>query len=357
MSLPQPDKGCKPPQVPIYPKIAAQAIKTGHAEVYRLYALVQARAMVNQGRYIFTRAEMRAFCAGLLNDQQIDRALAAGNGIFWSYSPNHQTYRMVSRAKVAIALGFRGNPGRAVLLPGSAFQGRLADWKAAVYAAYLSQLRKATPSRDHLCEVFGVSLPTLLDWERRAGVKVRPRLVMSVVPGEIEGPGHDQAVAEATSAEIERSRTARTWLTVVGPRGGIIAGRRLMDNQNNPLPDYWQVQEEPGWEDRSTIRFTWQTTNVYQSPLNVAPSGRGSWLEAEMKRLSIPDTDAMGSTERRPAPCYDNRPGWHDIPATAVKWQRRKWNRGRPAIVAQYRKVLIVGEWWPSHAALWGERE
>jgi hypothetical protein len=359
MSLPQPAQGCNPPQIRNYPQIAALAIKCGYASAYRLYTLVQVRATINQGRCIFTRAEILAFCKnlGVMNEQAVDRALYQGTSLLWTYSPEHRTYKMISRAKVAAALGFTANPGRAVVMPPKAFQGRLADWKAAVYAAYLGQLYQATPSREYLCEVFGVSLPTLLDWEKRAGINVRPRLVTTALPAEIVGPGEDQAVAYATSTELDRSQTARVWLTVVGKRGRLIAGRRLMDNHNQYFDDYWQVQQEPGWEAGSTIRLTWQTTNSYSSPLNVAPTGRGSWLEAEIKRLtSIPDRNAMGRTERRPTDSwYDTRPGWHDNPVTAAKWQKRKWNRSRPVIIAHYHKERVVGEWQPSHAALWGE--
>ena len=346
----------KPQNLIDYPRIAAQAIQQGHASAHRLYVVVQHRARMHQGCQLFSRAEIAAYCVllGVMNQAQVDRALRDGLGLYWIYSPSHRTYKMISRAKVAVGLNFAGNPGRAVALPTEAFQGRLSDWKAATYAAYLAQLRKATPSREHLCSVFGVSLPTLLDWERRSGVKATARIVMSVPPAQIAGPG-DQATTAAVSLEIDRNRTARTWISIMTKRGRIVAGRRLMDNNNGFLPDYWDVQDEPGWEADSEPYFTWQTTNEYHSPLNVTPSGRGKWLEGEIKRNSTPVTNALGGTQSRPAPDYDTRPGWHEDGYKAVKWQGKRHNRCRPAIVAKRGKGVVRGMWQPSHAALWGE--
>jgi len=325
----------------IYPKIAAVAIASGQAEAYRLYSLVLARARATRGRYIFSRTDLRAL--GVLSDQQIDRALALGCGVFWFYSPAHRSYRMSSQANIALALGFSGNPGRAVTLPIAAFEGRLSNFKAAVYAAYLAQQRRPTTSRTALAKLFGVSVPTLLAWEKKLGVQVLPRTIVADVP--------DGSQPLAVALEIEKNRTARTWLQVMGPRGRRIAKRRLMDNTNTPLDDYWQVQEEPGWEEGSEIKVCWQTTNFYRSPLNVAPSGRGCWLERDIKRHSIPDTKAKGSTEGR----INTRLGWLPDEYTAIKWQHRRRNRCRPAVVEQVKKDEVLGTWLPSHSALWEE--
>jgi len=342
--------------ITVYPQIAAQAIQQGHASASRLHAIVLHRARSNQGRQIFNRADLLSFCEalGVLNAQQVDRGLHEGLGLFWTYSPVHKTYKLISQAKIAAGLQFTGSPGRAVVLPVGAFQGRLSDWKAAVYAAYLAQLRQNTPGREHLCAVFGVSLPTLLDWERRAGVQAMPRMVLSTPPAEITGPDA-QATAAAVSLEIAQHRTARTWVSIVGPRGRLIAGRRLMDDHNTPLPDYWEVQREPGWEAGSQPYLTWQTTNEYHSPANIAPTGRGQWLKGEIKRIATPATNALGGTPVRSAPRCETRPGWHEEGYKAVKWQSRRQNRSRPAIVVRRSTAGVQGTWLPSHAALWGE--
>ena len=345
------------PRVRIYPIIAAAAIRRGQASAFRLYTVAQYRATLNSGRAIFSRFDLLTLCCelGILNEQQLDRALKDGGGLFWTYSPEHKTYKLISRAKVAAALGFTGNPGRAVALPLQAYRGRLADFKAAVYAAFLGQQRKTTPSREFLCEMFGVTVPTLLDWERRTRVKVRPRIVMAkpvadVVQGSAD---YQQQAAAALSDETERNRTKRVWVTIVTKRGRVIAGRRLMDNENTPLPDYWDVQQEPGWEVDSRPLLAWQTTNDYQSPLDVAPKGRGRWLKSDIKRLSTPDVNALGGTQNRPSTSHS--PKWHDDTTKVDKWQSRRSNRDRPAVVARYFKHHIVGLWRPSHAALWGE--
>jgi hypothetical protein len=347
----------------LYPQIAAQAIQQGHASASRLHALVLYRARENQGRQIFSRADILTTCdvLGVMNPSQVDRDLRAGLGVFWTYSPLHKTYKLIGQAKIAAVLGVTGSPGWAVNLPLTAFRGRLADWKAAVYAAYLAQLRQTTPSRDCLCKVFGVSLPTLIDWERRTGVRATPRLVM-VAPRDNFVADGDLAAAASVGLEIDQHRTARTWISIVGPRGRLIAGRRLMDNRNTPLPDYWDVQSEPGWEPGSQPYFTWQTTNNYYSPLDVTFTGRRQWLEGEIERVLTPVKNASGGTQTRSArrdkprsDCRDTRPYWHENEYKAVKWQGRRDNRSRPAIVVKLGPGVIKGLWLPSHAALWGE--
>jgi len=332
-----------------YPVITATAIRSGLAAPARVYELVQALAVSRNGSPFFTRADLIAL--DLLSEQQVDRALAAGLGIFWTRTPLGD-YHMTSRAKVAVALGHVGKPGRAVTLPLKAFTGRLSNFKAHTYAGYLGQLRRQSPSRNRLCEVFGVSLPTLLAWERRSGVKPRPRLIMAD-PANLDGATGTQEQQAAIFGEIDRNRGGRVWISVVGPRGGIKAGRRLMDSENQALDDYWSVVEAPTWEINAQPVITWQTTNDYSNtPLGVAPSGRGSWLHADIKRLGSPDMNAMGG---KPSRSSSPRPGWHDDPATADKWQGRRWNRVKPAIIAQYVKTAVTGTWRPSRAAVWGE--
>ena len=341
-----------------YPQISALAIRQGFSGPMRLYDLVQSLAVSRNGRPFFSRADLTSL--DLLMAQQIDRALRDGLGLFWTRTPNGD-YHMTSRAKVAVALKLEGKPGRAVWLPCEAFTGRMVNWKSATYAAYLAQLYRTTPSRDLLCEIFGVSIPTLLSWEHKTGIHVRRRIVMAD-PENLQGATGDQDQLAAVYDELEANATARTWITIRGPRGGIIAGRRLMTNENDELGDYWEVVEAPAWELKATPVLTWQTTNDYQSPLDVTPSGRGSWLHADIKRLGIPDTNAMGS----PPDCgsdddddpdqWRTRPGWHDDPLKAYKWQGRKPNRSRPAVIQKVFNERITGEWLPSRAALWNEK-
>ncbi len=338
-----------------YPVISAAAIRLGKAQAaaVRLYDIVQTLARARNGYPFFTRAELIAL--NLLDEQQIDRALRAGLDLFWDRTSNG--YHMISRAKVAVALGLEGKPGRAVLLPAKAFTGRLSNFKAFCYAGYLTQLHRQTPSREFLCDVFGVVLPTLLAWERKTGVEPRSRFVMAD-PATLKGATGQQNQAAAIYDEINRNSSPRKWITIVGPRRGVKAGRRLMDSDNNELDDYWSVTEEPAWEIGGQPMITWQTTNDYSDiPIPVAARGRGSWLHKEIKRLGSPGTMGKGdkSDQQANALDYQTRPGWQDDLYEAIKWQGRRFNRAKPAIVARYMMGLITGSWLPSQAALWGE--
>jgi len=340
-----------------YPQISAKAIQQGFAGPMRIYDLVQSLVVNQNGLPYFSRADLISL--NLLDAQQIDRALRDGLGIFWTRTESGD-YHMNSRAKVILALGFEGKPGRAVWLPVGAFTGRLVNYKASIYAGYVAQLYQTTPSRDYLCEFFGVTVPTLLDWEQRTGIHVRQRIVMAD-PSNLEGATGDQGQLAAVYDELDAHATSRTWITIRGPRGGIIAGRRLMNNANQPLDDYWDVTQEPAWETNAVPVLSWQTTNDYQSPLDVCASGRGSWLHADVKRLDTPATNAMGghadceSDEPTP-PRWKTRPGWHYDIVRAIKWQGRKPNRSRPAVVQKVYKRHIAGEWFPSRSAQWNEK-
>jgi hypothetical protein len=342
------------PAVKSYPQITAQAVKLGYAEVFRLYDLVQSLVSARLGYPFFTRAEL--IDLELLNPQQVDRALARGRGLCWIQLSNGW-YKMIARARVAVALDLPGKPGRAVLLPAAAYTGRLANFKAWSYAGYLAQRYEPFNSRDQLTDLFGVSLPTLLAWERKTGVKPRCRFVMAD-PVDIKGATGSQAQDFAIYNELVRHSSRRKWITIVGPRGGVYAGRRLMDNDNGELADYWAVVEAPAWELHGTPVITWQTTNDYSdTPVPVAPSGRGSWLRADIRGLVIPDVMGMGKTPDS----FDDltsdrqtRPAWHDDAYRAIKWQGRPQNQGRPVIMARYTQAAIQGTWQPSYAATWG---
>ena len=289
----------------------------------RLYDLVQ--------QQFFTRSDIP-----LLSTQQIDHALRNGMGLFW-YRTERGDYHRIARAKVAAALGV-ALPGRAVELPATAFQGRLVNWKAATYAAFLAQLYQGTPSRGTLCREFGVSLPTLLEWERRSGVEALHRYVYV-----------DPAALTSAAAwdELNQHATARRWVAVRGPRGRVVAGRRLMDSANNPFDDYWQViTDAPAWENNATTVLAFQVTNFYRSPLRVCPTGRGNWLRDELAMGCDPDNIA---DPPRPLPhpkrFYDS--------SKASKWLGR--NRSRPAIIQKVLAGEVRGEWQPSRAVQWEE--
>ncbi len=324
-------------QVKSYPALSAAAIRAGYPAAARLYDLVQFLAACHHGREFFSRSDLTSL--HLLDEHALDRALREGCGLFWTRADDD--WHMTARSKVAAALGV-WEPGQAVALPVAAFRGRLSGYKAHVYAGFVAQMRRNTPSREILCQTFGISLPTLLEWERRIPVTVRPRYV-HVDP--FEG---GQAEVYNQSLELVDHRPARVWISIVSPRGKVIAGRRLMDNDNHPLGDFWSVQDEPGWEPGSRPVLTFQTTNEYVSDIPTT-AGRSRRLRAEIKRYGSPASRPGGKPQRYPA-------RWFDEMAGMVKWQGKRFNRDRAAIVVTRRtQDRVIGTWSPSRVAFWNE--
>jgi hypothetical protein len=330
-------------QVKSYPKLAAAALRAGYPAAMRLYDLVQRLVASRNGNPFFSRANLTC----LMEENAVDRALKEGFGLFWTRT-EYGDYHMTARSKVAAKLGVI-RAGRVVWLPIEAYTGRLSLYKAYIYAGYLAQLRHATESRDQLCERFGVTLPTLLEWERKIGVKTIARFVM-VDPFEDD----DLNSLYSQCKEFERERSARVWVSIVTPRGKVIAGRRLMDNNNEYLPDAASVVDEPGWEITSRPVRTFQTSNLYHSPIDTAPAGRQRWLKSEIKQHSR--NDGPGGDDDPTPRKWEQQPGWHEDGYTAAKWQGRKWNRERPAIVVRkLTKKAVYAEWRSSVAARFAE--
>jgi len=189
-----------------------------------------------------------------------------------------------------------------------------------------------------------------------------------VNPANLEGATGQPHQMIASWDELNAHLGPRRWINIVGPRGGIKAGRRLMDDNNHPLDDYWQTLEAPAWENDATPMLAWQTTNHYTSSLDAARQGRGSWLRAEIKRLyalespsGSPDKNAMGGKPDGDDSA-DGPADWHTLPSwrhhdlhEAIKWQGRKHNRARPAVVQKVQKQGIIGVWLPSRVAVWGK--
>jgi hypothetical protein len=341
MSLPQPETTRN--TLRTYPPIAAAAIRAGYPAAARLYDLIQHLAACSNGRAFFSRAVLIQL--GVLDQHAIDRALKQGDGLFWTWTGRN--WHMAARSKVAAALGVE-NPGKAVGLPVDAFAGRLSKYKAHVYAGFLAQLRNPVRSRAFLCEQMGVTLPTLLEWERQIGVHARPRFI------QVEPFDGSQNEVFRQSVELEHTRTRRVWIHLVTPKGRIVAARRLMDNANAPLDDYHQTLEAPAWENNANPILVFQISNEYISPLDTT-SGRSRRLRTEIRRY----TTEADSPADRPGGKSAERPGrvrWFDDQLVMIKWQGRRRNRGRPAVIVTRRsKSRVIGRWSPSQAAFWGE--
>jgi hypothetical protein len=343
MSLPQPESARNPP-IRTYPCITAAAIRAGFPAAARLYDLIQHFAATNNGCAFFSRAGLVQL--GVIDQHAIDRALKEGAGFFWTWTGRN--WHMTARSKVAAGMGVE-NPGKAVGLSVETLAGRLSKYKAHVYAAYLAQLRTPIRSRAFLCEQFGVTIPTLLEWERQTGVQARPRFV------QVEPFDGVQEAVYSQSMEVDDTRTRRVWIHLVTHKGRIVASRRLMDNDNQPLDDYHQTLEAPAWENNANPVLVFQISNEYASPLDTT-SGRWRRLSAEIKRLiADPDSPAArpgGKSELEHA----RRARWFDDRAVMVKWQGKRQNRGKPAAIQTQRsRGRVIGAWSPSREAFWGE--
>jgi hypothetical protein len=348
----------------VYPNVAASF--AAHPAGYRMYTIAQVRARALKGRHYFTLNEIRPYCPGM-SDRQIRFGLrqAVDAGLL---TLRGGVYKMSGRAAVMVMAGVK-NPGYAVDIP---LEASLAQFRALCYAAWLESRTNRTPSREALMNFWSVSRQTLQTWERLVGIKVFERIILAEVDPQTSGD--PQAAVAAVAGERETYRTGRVWLSVVGPRGGIRTGRRLMDNDNTPLDDYWPVQDEPAWEPDCQIMLTWQGTNEYVSPLNRAVSGRMKWLikQADNLRGAGPanlsshsgcksqEVQAVDYQEVRSAKRHLAKRVTHPVKrfhkmADAVKWQSKRKGRDRPALVDTVLKGRIVGRFLPSHSVLWGE--
>jgi hypothetical protein len=343
MSLPQPESARNTP-IRTYPIIAAAAIRAGFPAAARLYDLIQHLAAANHGHAFFSRTGLVQL--GVIDQHAIDRALKEGTGLFWTWTGRN--WHMTARSKVAAALGVE-NPGKAVGLPVESFAGRLSQYKAHVYAAYLAQLRNPVRSRAFLSEQFGVSTPTLLEWERQTHVQVRPRFV------QVEPFDGGQEAVYSQSVEMDDVRTRRVWISLVTEKSRIVASRRLMDNDNHPLDDYHQTLEAPAWENNAHPVLVFQISNEYASPLDTT-SGRSRRLRAEIKRL-IADPDSPAARPGgKPESAPTLRARWFDDRSVMVRWQGKRHNRGKTAVIQTRRsKGRVIGAWSPSREAFWGE--
>jgi hypothetical protein len=343
MSLPQPESARNTP-IRTYPIIAAAAIRAGFPAAARLYDLVQHLAATNKGHAFFSRAGLVQL--GVIDQHAIDRALKEGADLFWTWTGYN--WHMTARSKVAAALGV-DNPGKAVGLPVEALAGRLSNYKAHVYAAYLAQLRNPVRSRAFLSEQFGVSTPTLLEWERRTHVHVRPRFV------QVERFDGVQEAVYSQSIEVDDARTRRVWVNLVTQKGRIVASRRLMDSDNHPLDDYHQTLEAPAWENNAHPVLVFQISNEYTGPLDTI-SGRSRRLRAEIKRLAAESDSPAARLGGKPETAQPLRARWFDDRSVMVRWQGKRRNRGKAAVIQTRRsKGRVIGTWSSSREAFWGE--
>jgi hypothetical protein len=213
-------------------------------------------------------------------------------------------YRMIAKERVLLALG-APRPGPAVSLPDAALSGSLDTFCAFAYSAYLTGNR-AKLTRETLSDLFGVTRPTLYEWEHIASIDVRPQYLRACQP-----------TNEAESTEYAA-------------------------NFGDGGPIWKEVDHEA-----KVIRFKRQTINKYTpTRTDCAPSGRSKRLKQRMRYLK----PSMGATDSpecvpgyrhrrlRATRQFDGRGGTEkqrikQAQRDADKWQSKGKNSGRPVRV------------------------
>ncbi len=286
----------------LYSALAPLAIQAHKAGGLRLYVVLQRQARREHGRAWYSQFEIIALYEQLgMTEKQARHDISQARGLFVADMGQDRRdrrvrrYRMIAKERVLLALD-AARSGPAVLLPDAALSGSLDTFCAFAYSAYLTGNR-AKLKREKLCELFGVTRPTLYAWEALASIDVRPQYLRARPPEN-----------EAESAEYAAN---------FGDGGPI-----------------WPEVDHAA----QVIRFKRQTINKYTpARTDCAPGGRSRRLKQRMKCA----TGASHSPECVPVRRlhatrqFDGRGGTDkqrikQAQRDADKWQSRGKNSGRP---------------------------
>jgi hypothetical protein len=220
-----------------------------------------------------------------VSQKKVRDGLKAGPGVFWDVladqgDKRRLIYRLRSKARVCVALGIDG-PGPRVDLPNVAYTASADHYKAHVYSAFFMG-NKGDYARSTLESITGATRPTLYRWERLAGIIVTTRTTEAADP-----------TSQPEALEVAQHRRARYWLEVrQGDQPVHSAG--LLDDDNQPLPDYQQrvnkARAETGVGRRRRRQQTtvWQDTNRYTpTRTKVSASGRSTHIKSEVSRTEV----------------------------------------------------------------------
>jgi hypothetical protein len=282
----------------LYSALAPRAIQAHKAGGLRLYVVLQRQARQNCGRAWYSQVEIIALYEQLgMTAKQARHDLSQARGLFVAYMGQDRQdrrgkrYRMIAKERVLLALDAE-RPGPAVLLPDAALSGSLDTFCAFAYSAYLTGNR-AKLTREKLCELFGVTRPTLYEWERLASIDVRPQYLRARPP-----------TNEAESAEYAA-------------------------NFGDGGPIWHEVDHQA-----KVIRFKRQTINQYTpTRTGCAPGGRSKRLKRRIRSMGATHSPECVPVRRLSATRqFDGRGGTdrqriQQAQQDADKWQAKHTDR------------------------------
>lgn len=166
--------------IPIPPTLARTLLKQERTADGRVWLLL--RHLDSQGRGWHTREFATKQLAGkesewrICGKRQLRNLLRRGNGLFWVLDRDRIWLR--SQARVAHALGLRRMEKHSVSLTPADLTGSIGPVRAHLYAAFHSK-RDARPiSRASIQAVTGASRSSQRNYERAAGVRIRPNYAL-----------------------------------------------------------------------------------------------------------------------------------------------------------------------------------
>jgi hypothetical protein len=323
----------------VYSDLTREAARRKKSLQHRLSDILAQRSRDRDGRDIFSTAEAVAYGEAFgCTAHQVRRALTAGNGEYWHYAPEHDTWQRVGQRTLAKRWGMT-SVGRKVAMPIEAYAGSVKDYNALAFKVWLSAQKNKAPTRAQLMTWWGVSRQTLRAWEKRAGITVRRRIAVCDVPENWQ-----------EWREINQNKTGRVWLVVFDNQDKqIVAKIRFMDTHNQPIERiekliqdardnlparyYQQVERDTFWggkgeikrhmKPRYAVMLAWQDSNEYfPGDVPEVKHGAGRHIRKEL-RAGRPDVVDPGRTQTRtPAPTVP-RPKRFDTERAADKWQAK----------------------------------
>jgi hypothetical protein len=229
---PVPEKAGENPGIKSYPDLNLAAVKAGEAALYRVWLLARHYDAAGQG-WVATAVFKRALTGPksawrVCSRQRLNQILGQGHGRYWTFEQNGARLRYRGAAALAELLSVERLTGAPVYLSFRIVVGKVAGFKASLYAAWHAgrgkegDRRPRPVSRATLAEKAGVSARTLQRYDRQAGVKRERHMAV--------GGRHNETAAQEHA--WQRGRAAFTFVDYEG-RQGRVGGVYLAHNLPN----------------------------------------------------------------------------------------------------------------------------
>jgi len=146
----------------VYPLLAQKIIRARKARAYRAWTALRMFEEAKQGWLPLTPARKHLMKMLRMTESGVTRLLRAGEGDFWIISKKKR--KLSLRGLRRLRKEFEVEQEGGVEIPDEAL-GRLQTFKAYCYDAFFRK-RKELLSREELKRLYGVSLDTILLWEK-----------------------------------------------------------------------------------------------------------------------------------------------------------------------------------------------